>query len=281
MEPTNNDIRSFLGLPPAEKEFTIHQVDALGIRFNTLMFINRPNIDMSMMDNSYHSVFLIDESYGEILSDDNDFIRVKNPKYKFSLVVREFNLNSKLQRGFSKNQIYSMKKDKYGSHLYCDEFIIGDNCQFDEGTIIGGTDFSPVVGDDPDVLVQFPQLGGVKIGNNVIVKYHTMIGKGTFIFTEIGDNTMIDYGCQIGHNCIVGKNCIMAAGTIIGGSTIIGDHTVIGIGAYIRNNIRIGSNVSIGMGAVVTRDIPDNCVVIGNPARIIEHKPIFDEGGLI
>lgn len=276
MEYTNTIIRRFLRLPSADRELTVNQVDSLGVRSNTLMFINKAGVDLSELDKSSDSIFLIDEDYyPEFSSERNDFIRVKNPKYKFCKIVSVTNLPSTLQNTFNYNKGSLIETGR------CLELIVGDNCHFDEGTIIGGTDFSPVVGDDPEELVQFPQMGGVKIGNNVVIKYHSMVGKGTFGYTEIGDYTMIDYGCQVGHNCIVGKNCIMAAGVIIGGSTIIGDHTVIGIGAYIRNNIRIGKNVSIGMGTVVTKDIPDNCVVVGNPARIIEHKPIFDKGGLI
>jgi len=280
MSVTNNDIRSFLSLSPSDKEFNIIQVDSLDVNYNTLMFINKPDINLERLDNSEHCVYLINESYPELQSKRNDFIRVKNPKFTFCLVVSKFELLSRLQRIHTDNL---SKSDylRYLPNIYCKEIIIGRNCWIDHGVILGGIDFSPVLGYDAETIVQFPQLGGVLIGNNVVIKYNTMVGRGTFNYTKIGDNTQIDFGCQIGHNCIIGKSCIIAAGTIIGGSTVIGDHTVIGIGAKIRNGIKIGKNVSIGMGAVVIRDIPDNSVVVGNPAHIIDHKKIFDEGGLI
>lgn len=51
--------------------------------------------------------------------------------------------------------------------------------------------------------------------------------------------------------------------------TTIGDNVEIGAGAIILNNVKIGNNVRIGANAVVTQDVPDNSVVVGIPARII------------
>lgn len=52
--------------------------------------------------------------------------------------------------------------------------------------------------------------------------------------------------------------------------TYIGDWCVIGIGAVIMGGVRIGDEVVVGAGAVVTRDIPSNSIVAGNPARLIK-----------
>ena len=51
----------------------------------------------------------------------------------------------------------------------------------------------------------------------------------------------------------------------------LGDNILIGAGAKIIGPIKIGSNVKIGANAVVTKDIPDNCTVVGNPARIVHN----------
>lgn len=50
---------------------------------------------------------------------------------------------------------------------------------------------------------------------------------------------------------------------------IIGDHVSLGANVTIIGKVRIGNNVTIGAGSVVVKDIPDNCIVAGNPARII------------
>ena len=47
----------------------------------------------------------------------------------------------------------------------------------------------------------------------------------------------------------------------------MGDRVMIGAGAVILGNLKIGNDVSIGANAVVTHDIPDNCVAVGIPAR--------------
>lgn len=53
-------------------------------------------------------------------------------------------------------------------------------------------------------------------------------------------------------------------------SAIIGDNVIIGAGVKIIGNVKIGNNVVIGANAVVVKDIPDNCTVVGVPARIIK-----------
>ena len=55
-------------------------------------------------------------------------------------------------------------------------------------------------------------------------------------------------------------------------SPIIGDNVTVGANVVIIGGIKIGNNVVIGAGAVVTKSIPDDCVVVGNPARIIKRN---------
>ena len=55
----------------------------------------------------------------------------------------------------------------------------------------------------------------------------------------------------------------------------IGDNVSVGANAVIIGPIRIGNNVTVGAGAVVVKDVPDNAVVVGNPARLIKYnKPL-------
>ena len=58
-------------------------------------------------------------------------------------------------------------------------------------------------------------------------------------------------------------------GAVIAGSVRIGRGAVIGAGAVVLPNMSIGANAVVGAGAVVTHDVPDHCLVRGNPARII------------
>ena len=52
--------------------------------------------------------------------------------------------------------------------------------------------------------------------------------------------------------------------------TYIGHDCVIGVGAIIMPGVKIGNEVVIGSGSVVTKDIPDNCIAVGNPAKVIK-----------
>lgn len=104
------------------------------------------------------------------------------------------------------------------------------------------------------------------------LKYLTVIGKGFYIghygniiISEqavIGDNVNISHGVTIGRSNR-GKNK---------GFPTIGDRVYIGPGAKIIGKITIGDNVTIGANCVVTRDVPENAVVVGIPGRIISQK---------
>lgn len=78
----------------------------------------------------------------------------------------------------------------------------------------------------------------------------------------------------------IGDNCTILPMVLIGKKTpesdvskaTIGNNCYIGAGTIIMNPVKIGDNVTIGAGSVVTKDIPDNCIVAGNPAKIIRYK---------
>lgn len=73
---------------------------------------------------------------------------------------------------------------------------------------------------------------------------------------------------QIGANCTIYHQVTIASSK--GGTPVIGDNVLIGSGAKILGGVHIGNNVKIGANAVVVHDIPDNCTVVGVPARIVK-----------
>jgi len=119
-------------------------------------------------------------------------------------------------------------------------------------------------------LERFPHIGGVFIDKNVDIGSNTSIDRGALSDTEIGEGTKIDNLVHVAHNVKIGKHCEIIANVMLGGSVIIGDYSRIAPGAQIFNGIKIGKNVLVGLGAVVTKDIPDNTVVAGSPAREID-----------
>jgi acetyltransferase-like isoleucine patch superfamily enzyme len=144
--------------------------------------------------------------------------------------------------------------------------------------------------------------GSIHIGNNVTIRshdygYHSSLYGPTRLMTdtnedaliEIGDNTRIN-GASIHatERISIGRNCLIAANVTILDSDghgllpaeralvnpvskpiIIEDNVWIGINAIVLKGVRIGQNSVIGAGSVVTRDVPPNCVVAGNPAQVI------------
>lgn len=102
----------------------------------------------------------------------------------------------------------------------------------------------------------------------------------------IGKGTKLAYGgigLVIHARAVIGENCIVGQGVTIGGKSgwfevpIIGDNVQISAGARILGPVRIGNNVIIGANAVVVKDIPNNCVVAGVPARIIRTNMTFED----
>ena len=84
--------------------------------------------------------------------------------------------------------------------------------------------------------------------------------------------------CTVGHDCQIGDFVELSPDVNISGNCTIGDFTNIGTGAVVLPNIRIGKNVVIGAGSVVTKDIPDNSLAYGIPARVMKQlDPITPE----
>ena len=75
---------------------------------------------------------------------------------------------------------------------------------------------------------------------------------------------------SIGHDNMIGAFVSIGPGAVLAGKVKIGRGSFIGAGAVIAPEVKIGSNATVGAGAIVIKDVPDNAVVVGNPARIIK-----------
>ena len=108
---------------------------------------------------------------------------------------------------------------------------------------------------------------------------------------HVGENFFANFDCvildaapvTIGKNCLMGpQTCIYAVnhpldveerlkGTLIPAPVTIGDNVWFGGNCVVLPGVTIGNNVVVGAGSVVTKDVPDDAVIAGNPAKIIKY----------
>jgi UDP-3-O-[3-hydroxymyristoyl] glucosamine N-acyltransferase len=152
-----------------------------------------------------------------------------------------------------------------------DDTVIGSNVVIKSNTVIGGDGFGYAVrpGFPP---MKIPHLGNVVIGNNVDIGSNTAIDKATFGSTFISDFVKIDNGVHIAHNCKVGKRTLVIANAELSGSVTIGHDSWIAPNASVKESVTIGNNVLVGIGSVVLKDLPDNAIAFGAPAKIIRYQ---------
>jgi acetyltransferase-like isoleucine patch superfamily enzyme len=140
-----------------------------------------------------------------------------------------------------------------------------------------------------------------KIGDNVSIWHFSYVGDDT----EIGDNVKIgslvhiDYDVKIGENTKIegqayipplsriGKNSFIGPAVVLTNDpypmcnkmigVTIEDNVIVGARAVIKAGITVGQNSVVAMGAVVTKDVPENVVVIGSPATIRYSREEYDK----
>ena len=144
--------------------------------------------------------------------------------------------------------------------------IIMENCIIKPGARIGGTGF----GFEMKTKQNINHSGNVLIGKNSSIGSNTTIDRAVFDSTSIGEFSNLDNLVQIAHNVNIGDFAVIAAQVGIAGSTKIGKYVKIGGQAGISGHLVIGDNVTIAGKSGVTKNISNNAIIAGFPAKDIK-----------
>lgn len=91
--------------------------------------------------------------------------------------------------------------------------------------------------------------------------------------THLGKCVFLNTRCDVGHDSKLGDFCSLMPSVNISGNVTVGERTLLGVQSAVIQGVSIGSRVTVGMGSRVMNNVPDDCTVMGYPARIIaRHK---------
>ncbi len=103
------------------------------------------------------------------------------------------------------------------------------------------------------------------IGVGTVVMAKTVINAGVLI----GEHCIINSGAVVEHDCVLEDFVHISPNASLAGNVTVREGAHIGIGACILPGISVGKWSTIGAGAVITKDVPDGVVMVGNPGRIL------------
>ncbi len=122
------------------------------------------------------------------------------------------------------------------------------------GAVIGADGFG-LAQDEAGRWVKIPQIGGVRIGDDVEIGANTTIDRGAMDDTIIEEGVKLDNQIQIGHNVRIGAHTAMAGCAGVAGSAHIGRHCTIGGAAVILGHLTLADHVHISAATVISRSI--------------------------
>jgi UDP-3-O-[3-hydroxymyristoyl] glucosamine N-acyltransferase len=141
---------------------------------------------------------------------------------------------------------------------------IGRRCIVHSGVVIGSDGYGFAT--DGGVHHKIPQVGIVRVEDDVEIGAGTTIDRAALGETVIGEGTKIDNLVQIGHNVKIGKRCLLVAQVGIAGSTELGDDVQVGGQSGFAGHLKIGDRVRVFSKSAVFDDVPAGVWVRGIPA---------------
>jgi UDP-3-O-[3-hydroxymyristoyl] glucosamine N-acyltransferase len=152
----------------------------------------------------------------------------------------------------------------YPNVVIYDGMRIGRRCIIHAGVVIGSDGYGFAMHDGKHHKI--PQIGIVRIEDDVEIGAGTTIDRAALGETVIGEGTKIDNLVQIGHNVKIGKHCLLVSQVGIAGSTELGDHVFVAGQSGFSGHLKIGNRVQVAAKSAVLEDVPDDTKVMGSPA---------------
>ena len=131
--------------------------------------------------------------------------------------------------------------------------VLGARAIVHSGAVVGADGFG--IAQEDGRWIKIPQIGGVRIGDDVEIGANTTIDRGAIDDTVIEDGVKLDNQIQVGHNVRIGAHTAIAGCAGIAGSADIGRHCTIGGAAVILGHLRIVDHVHVSAATVISRSI--------------------------
>ncbi|MEG1723987.1 MAG: UDP-3-O-(3-hydroxymyristoyl)glucosamine N-acyltransferase [Anaerovoracaceae bacterium] len=256
---------------------------------NTVVFANKFSIDflqklarndiLAIIPPTYTNECELECSY--VISDHPrlDYLRIIN-KYFYPKVKHQIHPTSVIEDGAKLGENVNI-----GAHCYIgaevsignNTFIapnviidgktfIGTECYIKSGSVIGQTGFG-FERNSEGIPEYFPHLGVIKIGNCVHIGANNTIDRATLGETIIEDYVKTDNLVHIAHNDVIRKASLITAGVIFSGGVELGAYSWMAPNSCVKEKVKLGQNSFVGLGGVVIKNVEENTIVIGNPAK--------------
>lgn len=145
---------------------------------------------------------------------------------------------------------------------------VGARCIIHPGVVVGsdGFGFAADVGQGGVTHVKIPQVGDVRIEDDVEIGSNSCIDRAALGTTRIGAGTKIDNLVQVGHNVDIGPGCILVAQSGVAGSSRLGRGVILAAQSGVSGHLEIGDGALVNGQSGVTADVPAGAKVMGSPS---------------
>jgi sugar O-acyltransferase (sialic acid O-acetyltransferase NeuD family) len=113
----------------------------------------------------------------------------------------------------------------------------------------------------------------VRFGQGILAMAGVIMNSGAYI----GNFTNYFTNCNVEHDCYIDDFSSLSAGVVLGGKVKIGKYSAISLNATVFDRLTIGDNSVVGAASLITKDVPDNVLVYGNPAKIIRTRDLGEK----